>query len=69
MDGRGSRLRPQVDEVGQRGRIGRIMPHHWLWSEVTEVRLERMLDLYHYERRINSVYWNGHWNLVGNQFH
>jgi hypothetical protein len=28
-----------------------------------------MLDLYHDERRITSVYWNGCWSGIGNQFH
>lgn len=33
------------------------------------VGVEGMLDLYHDERLITSVCWNGHWNLVGNEFH
>lgn len=28
-----------------------------------------MLDLYHDERRVTSVYWNGPWKRVGNQLH
>jgi hypothetical protein len=28
-----------------------------------------MLDLYHDERRITSVYWKGPWKRVGNQLH
>lgn len=30
--------------------------------------VEGMLDLYHNERRITSVYWRGPWDRVGNQF-
>ena len=40
----------QADEAtqsGQRGRIGRILPHHWLQSEGTEVtELLRALPLF-----------------------
>ena len=28
-----------------------------------------MLDLYHDQHRITSVYWNGPWSRVGNQLH
>lgn len=31
--------------------------------------VEGMLDLYHDQHWITSVYWNGPWNRVGNQFH
>jgi hypothetical protein len=37
-------------------------------SATFRLGVEGMLDLYHNERRITSVYWRGPWKRVGNGF-